>query len=343
MTGFWKFFWGVLVAVLLLAVPFLADTYVVHVFNQVGISLILASSMNLVVGYTGQISLAHVGLFAIGAYTSAILTTAAGLSFWVTFPIATVLAGVFGFLIGLPSLRFKTHFFAIVTLGFAEIIRLGIYNLTPLTGGPNGLYNIPFPEGILGFDFSRRQDFYYLILISAVLTILVIYRLVHSRFGKAMIAVRENDMFAQFVGIDTWRVKLFAFTVSALIAGFAGSLYAHYNSYISPYSFTVAHSVTYLLMVIIGGMGTIFGPILGAAFLTILPEMLRYIADYRMIIFGALLVLCIMFMPRGLMGLVTDLKQKAIALRRGAGISQSLVAEDACRLEEGEEKGIVGS
>jgi branched-chain amino acid transport system permease protein len=343
MTRFWKILWGALAVILLLAIPFVADTYVVHVLNQVGIYLILASSLNLVVGYTGQISFAHVGLFAIGAYTSAIMTISAGLSFWVTFPIATVVAGIFGFLIGLPSLRFKTHFFAIVTLGFAEIIRLCVYNLTQLTGGPNGLYNIPFPEGFLGFDFSQRQDFYYLILISAVLIVVIIHRLVRSRFGKAMIAVRENEMFAQFVGIDTWRVKLFAFTVSSLIAGFAGSLYAHYNSYISPYSFTVAHSVTYLLMVIIGGMGTIFGPILGAAFLTILPELLRSIADYRMIIFGALLVLCIMFMPRGLMGFVTDIRQKVKAVRGGVGASQPLASEDARRLEEGEEKGIVGS
>jgi branched-chain amino acid transport system permease protein len=300
----------ILALVILSILPFLLDSYLIHILSQIGIWVILTASLNLMVGYTGQLSFAHIGLFAVGAYTSAILTTTAGLSFWITFPIAAIVAGIFGFLIGLPVLRFKTHFFAIVTLGFGEIIRLTIYNLRDLTGGPNGIYNIPFPSSIFGLDFSLREHFYYLILVSAVAVVLFVRFLINTRTGKAMIAVRENENFALFVGINTWKVKIFAFTISACIAGFAGSLFAHYNSYISPYSFTVAESVSILLMVIIGGMGTIMGPILGTTFLIFLPELLRSVSEWRMVIYGGLLVLTIMFMRDGILGLIKKISFK---------------------------------
>ncbi|WP_423797932.1 branched-chain amino acid ABC transporter permease [Neobacillus sp. SAB-20_R2A] len=303
---------GTIIAVLVVlsVLPFLLDSYLIHILNQIGIWVILTASLNLMVGYTGQLSFAHVGLFAVGAYTSAILTTLAGFSFWASFPIAAIVAGVLGFIIGLPVLRFKTHFFAIVTLGFGEIIRLTIYNWRDLTGGPNGIYNIPFPTNILGLDFALREHFYYLILISAVLVVLFVKLLIGSRTGKAMIAIRENENFALFVGINTWKVKIFAFTLSAALAGFAGSLYASYNSYISPYSFTVSESVSILLMVIIGGMGTIIGPILGTTFLIFLPELLRSVSEWRMVIYGGLLVLTIMFMRDGILGLLKSLFRK---------------------------------
>jgi branched-chain amino acid transport system permease protein len=300
----------ILSLVILSILPFLLDSYLIHILSQIGIWVILTASLNLMVGYTGQLSFAHIGLFAVGAYTSAILTTTAGLSFWITFPIAAIVAGIFGFLIGLPVLRFKTHFFAIVTLGFGEIIRLTIYNLRDLTGGPNGIYNIPFPSSIFGLDFSLREHFYYLILICAIAVVLFVRFLIHTRTGKAMIAIRENENFALFVGINTWKVKIFAFTISACIAGFAGSLFAHYNSYISPYSFTVAESVSILLMVIIGGMGTIMGPILGTTFLIFLPEILRGVSEWRMVIYGGLLVLTIMFMRDGILGLIKKISFK---------------------------------
>ncbi|WP_342431391.1 branched-chain amino acid ABC transporter permease [Neobacillus sp. FSL H8-0543] len=299
-----------LTLVILLVMPLFLDLYLVHILNQIGIMVILTASLNLMVGYTGQLSFAHIGLFAVGAYTSAILTTTAGFSFWTAFPIAAIIAGIFGFIIGLPVLRFKTHFFAIVTMAFGEIIRLTIYNLRDLTGGPNGIYNIPFPTNFFGLDFALREHFYYLILVSAIIVILLVKFLINTRTGRAMIAIRENENFALFVGINTWRVKIFAFTISAAIAGFAGSLYAHYNSYISPYSFTISESVSVLLMVIIGGMGTIIGPILGTTFLTFLPELLRSVSEYRMVIYGGLLVLTIMFMRDGILGVIKSIKFK---------------------------------
>ncbi|WP_209120978.1 branched-chain amino acid ABC transporter permease [Alkalihalobacillus sp. BA299] len=295
------------VALLLLILPLMVDNYLIHVVNQVGIFIILTSALNIMVGYTGQLSFVHVGLFAIGAYTSSILSIDLGLPFLVALPIAAVAAAIIGFLIGFPALRFKTHFFAIVTLAFAEIIRLLIYNLRDLTGGPNGIYSIPFPESFLWFDFSQRSHFYYITLFFVVITLVFVRYLIGTRTGKAMLAVRENETFAKFIGINTWKVKMTAFTISAFIAGIAGSLFAHYNSYISPYSFTIADSVTFLLMVIIGGMGTIVGPIVGTAFLTFLPEMLRSVADLRMVIYGLLLILTIMFLPRGIVGLFKDL------------------------------------
>jgi branched-chain amino acid transport system permease protein len=322
--------------VVLLAMPFLLDSYLIHILNQIGIMVILTASLNLMVGYTGQLSFAHIGLFAVGAYTSAILTTAAGFSFWTSFPIAAIIAGIFGFIIGLPVLRFKTHFFAIVTLAFGEIIRLSIYNLRDLTGGPNGIYNIPFPTNILGFDFALREHFYYLILVSAIIVIFLVKFLINTRTGKAMIAIRENENFALFVGINTWRVKIFAFTISACIAGFAGSLYAHYNSYISPYSFTISESVSVLLMVIIGGMGTIIGPILGTIFLTFLPELLRSVSEYRMVIYGGLLVLTIMFMRDGILGVIKQIKFKK-KVDKGVKIEKHLLSNGR------EDTNIVGS
>jgi branched-chain amino acid transport system permease protein len=322
--------------VVLLAMPFLLDSYLIHILNQIGIMVILTASLNLMVGYTGQLSFAHIGLFAVGAYTSAILTTTAGFSFWTSFPIAAIIAGIFGFIIGLPVLRFKTHFFAIVTLAFGEIIRLTIYNLRDLTGGPNGIYNIPFPTNILGFDFALREHFYYLILVSAIIVIILVKFLINTRTGKAMIAIRENENFALFVGINTWRVKIFAFTISACIAGFAGSLYAHYNSYISPYSFTISESVSVLLMVIIGGMGTIIGPILGTIFLTFLPELLRSVSEYRMVIYGGLLVLTIMFMRDGILGVIKQIKFKK-KVDKGVKIEKHLLSNGR------EDTNIVGS
>lgn len=303
---------SLVIGIVLVILPLFMGDYVIHIMNQIGIIIILVSSLNLIVGYTGQLSFAHVGLFAVGAYTSAILTTAYGLSFWMALPLGALAAAVIGFLIGLPSLRFQTHFFAIVTLAFAEIIRLAIYNGGSLTGGPNGIYSIPFPNNILGLDFTQRGNFYYIIWVAAAVTVLSIYLITRSRVGREMIAIRENETFAKFIGIDTWKVKIISFTISAFFAGFAGGLYAHYNSFISPFSFEVSESVTYLLMVIIGGMGTILGPILGAIFLLILPELLRSINDYRMIIYGAMLILTIMFLPGGFVGLYRNVKSRLL-------------------------------
>lgn len=303
---------SLVIGIVLVILPLFMGDYIIHIMNQIGIIIILVSSLNLIVGYTGQLSFAHVGLFAVGAYTSAILTTAHGLSFWMALPLGALAAAVIGFLIGLPSLRFQTHFFAIVTLAFAEIIRLTIYNGGSLTGGPNGIYSIPFPNNILGLDFTQRGNFYYIIWVAAAVTVLSIYLITRSRVGREMIAIRENETFAKFIGIDTWKVKIISFTFSAFFAGFAGGLYAHYNSFISPFSFEVSESVTYLLMVIIGGMGTILGPILGAIFLLILPELLRSINDYRMIIYGAMLILTIMFLPGGFVGLYRNVKSRLL-------------------------------
>jgi branched-chain amino acid transport system permease protein len=301
-----------LIAVLLLIIPKFLGDYHIHILNQIGIFVILVTSLNLILGYTGQISFAHIGLFAIGAYTSSILMIDLKVPFVLAVLCSMVVAAFFGLLIGLIALRFTTHFFAIVTLAFGEIIRLTIYNMDDITGGPNGIYNIPFPPSVFGIDFSQRANFYYIILAGAVVTVIFVKYLIGTRTGRAMISVRENETFAQFIGINTWKVKMIAFTISAGIAGFAGSMYAHYNSYISPNSFSMMESVTILLMVIIGGVGTMFGPILGAAFLVALPEVLRSVNEWRMVIFGGLLVLTIMFMPKGILGVLKSLFENVL-------------------------------
>ncbi|WP_084783312.1 branched-chain amino acid ABC transporter permease [Bacillus dakarensis] len=317
-----------LCAIILLVIPILLGDYHVHVINQIGIFIILVTSLNLILGYTGQLSFAHIGLFAIGAYTSSILMMTYNVPFLLSLLLSMVASAFFGLLVGLIALRFTTHFFAIVTLAFGEIIRLIIYNMPDLTGGPNGIYNIPFPPNVFGLDFSQRSHFYYIILIGAVATVLFVKYMIGTRTGKAMIAVRENETFAQFIGINTWKVKMISFTLSAALAGFAGSIYAHYNSYISPYSFTMMESVTLLLMVIIGGVGTIFGPILGAAFLITLPELLRDVNEWRLVIFGALLVLTIMFMPKGLLGLFKSIQEKVKSSKKPVSNIDSGLGEE---------------
>lgn len=321
----------ILLAVILLVIPLMLGDYHIHIINQIGIMVILVTSLNLVIGYTGQISFAHIGLYAIGAYTSSILMMKFNVPFLIALPGAMLVTAIFGLLIGLIALRFTTHFFAIVTLAFGEIIRLTIYNMRDFTGGPNGIYNIPFPPNVFGLDFTQRSHFYYIILIGAAAAVLFVKYLIGTRTGKAMIAVRENETFAQFIGINTWKVKMISFTISAAIAGFAGCMYAHYNSYISPQSFTITESVTLLLMVIIGGIGTTFGPILGAAFLIILPELLREVSDFRLVIFGALLILTIMFMPKGILGLFQSIMSKVKSPKKPSNISY-----EESNLREGE-------
>lgn len=316
-NGLTKIIFIVLVAALLLVLPMFLGDYHIHIINQIGIFVILVTSLNLILGYTGQLSFAHIGLFAIGAYTSSILMMDYKVPFLLALVCAMLVSAFFGLLIGLIALRFTTHFFAIVTLAFGEIIRLVIYNMPEFTGGPNGIYNIPLPPNVFGFDFSERSHFYYIILIGAVATVLFVKYMIGTRTGKAMFAIRENPTFAQFIGINIWKVKMISFTISAGLAGFAGSIYAHYNAYISPNSFTMMESISILLMVIIGGIGTIFGPILGAAFLTALPEFLRSVNDWRLVIFGALLVLTIMYMPNGILGVVKSFYAKLKMTKSG--------------------------
>lgn len=311
----WKMLTIVASIVMIMLVPLIVkDEYTLTILDLVCIYVMLASSLNLLVGYTGQISFAHVAFYAIGGYTSTLLVTKLGWSFWLALPIAGLVAALVSIPVGFIVLRFRKHVFVLVTLSLSEIIRLMIYNFDSFTGGPNGIFNIPRPDNIQLFsffwDFSTPSGIYWLLATVTILSVFSIRAIVKSSMGLALKSIRENETYASFSGINVSAYKNAAFIIGALFAGFAGSLYAHLIGYISPYAFTVAESINILLMIVFGGMGTILGPVIGAGLLVFLPEFLRSLADYRMLIYGALLVIVILFMPQGILGMVQSLWQR---------------------------------
>lgn len=286
------------------------NRYHIDVLTQVGIYVTLALGLNIVVGLAGLLDLGYIAFYAVGAYTYGLLSTRVGLSFWEVLPFGALLAAIFGILLGIPVLRLRGDYLAIVTLGFGEMIRITLNNWDSFTRGPNGIIGIGRPK-ILGFTFSGPIHYYYLILAIVLLTIFVVDRLNRSRIGRAWTAMRDDEVAAEAMGIDLMKTKLLAFSLGATWAGFAGVFFASKMTFISPESFTFFESVIILCMVVLGGMGSVPGVILGAAMLVILPEMMRQFALYRMLIFGGAMVVMMVLRPQGLIAS----PRRAIALR----------------------------
>ena len=279
------------------------DPYYLRVIVTVGINITLAVSLNLVNGYTGQFSLGHAGFMCVGAYTSAVITmfvTPALLgqvfppghvNSWIIFPCAMVIGGltaaVAGLIVGIPSLRLKGDYLAIVTLGFGEIIRIIFLNI-PAVGAARGLPGIP-----------TYTNLFWAYAV-AFITIYVVLAIVHSSYGRGFIAVHDDEIAAEAMGINTTKYKIIAFTVSAFFAGIAGALYAHYKTFISPNGFDFMRSIEIVVMVILGGMGNTIGVIAAAILLTVLPEVLRPVEDYRMVLYSLLLIVLMLTRPQGL-------------------------------------------
>ncbi|SHJ10443.1 amino acid/amide ABC transporter membrane protein 2, HAAT family (TC 3.A.1.4.-) [Geosporobacter subterraneus DSM 17957] len=277
------------------------SSFALRMFIMVGIYIILGLSLNLITGFTGQLSLGHAAFYAIGAYTSAILSTRYGLGFGITAPLSGLAAAFFGLLLGIPTLKLQGAYLAIVTLGFGEIVRITALNWMNLTRGPMGIPGIP-SVSLFGYELQSNIGYYYVIYGLAAVTLLVVFRIVNSRIGRALMAIREDELAAQYMGVYTTNYKVLAFTIGAFFAGIAGSFYAHYVSYIDPQSFTFDESIQILSIVILGGMGSIPGTILGASILVTAPEMLRSLQDYRMVIYGLILILMMLIRPQGLLG-----------------------------------------
>jgi ABC-type branched-subunit amino acid transport system ATPase component/ABC-type branched-subunit amino acid transport system permease subunit len=295
---------GALAAVALLALPFwLTSAYHLHVAIMAGIFTILALSLNLLLGYTGQLSLGHAAFFGIGAYTSALLGLRLEWPFWVGLPGAAVAAGLAGWAIGRLALRVRGAYFVLVTISFAGVIALVSVNWMELTNGPLGLPGVP-AAALGGFVFRTKSAYYYLVLGAAAGTLLLCHRLVRSRLGRAFLALRENEPLAESVGIDPTRTLVLAAVVSAAMAGVAGSLYAHYTRFVSPEVFLFNYTVTMVIMVVAGGKGTLAGPVVGAVLFTVLPEALREAVawQWQMLAYGVVLVLLVFFLPRGIVG-----------------------------------------
>jgi branched-chain amino acid transport system permease protein len=267
-----------------------------------GLFVLMALGFDLVLGYLGELSLGHAAFFGIGAYTTALLTRNFGVPFPIDLLLAAVVTGFFGFLIGAPSLRLKGPYFAIVTFGFAEILRLIVLNWTSVTRGPMGLPDIPHLR--LGpFPIHTELGYYYVVLVLIGVAILVTRRLLASTVGHAFLAIRENEELAAAAGIPTFRFKLIAFVIGMIFTGAAGSIYARYVHFVDPTALSFYYTVTVVSMVIVGGQGSIAGTVLGALVFTLVPEYLRVAERARLVIFGAFLMAAIVFLPEGLRGL----------------------------------------
>lgn len=285
----------------LLTLPLHANNYVIDVATTTLIYIILALGLNLVVGQTGLLHLGYVAFYGIGAYTYALLSSGAHASFWIGLPAAMGAAAVFGLVLGFPILRLRGDYLAIVTLGFGEVTRLVLRNWDEVTNGPNGILGIGRPS-LGGWVLDTPASFYYCVLVFALLVLFAMRRVFQSRIGRAWVAIREDELAARTVGIDVARYKLLAFALGAAVAGLGGSVFAAKMTFVSPESFTFFESVIILCMVVLGGMGSLPGVVLGAAVITILPEVLRGVSEYRMLIFGAAMVLMMVFRPQGLIG-----------------------------------------
>lgn len=286
------------------AIPFLIGGYHLHLLIMAAIFAILAASLGLVIGYAGLLSLGHVAFFGIGAYTSALLYLKFGVSMWWGLVAAAALSSVMAFLLGALILRVRGNRFVIVTVAFAEIMRLIAHNWVDLTRGQMGLPGILPPKiELLGIDFNDKASFYYLAVVIAVLSIWVLSRIARSPMGWGFLAVRENETLGESVGISAYRHAMAVFVVGAFFAGIAGSLYAHYINFIAPDLFYFSYTTILLVMVVMGGLGTIAGPVIGALVFTLVPEYLRVASEYRLVFFGAILIVGILFVPRGLIEL----------------------------------------
>lgn len=282
--------------------------YYLHLSILAMIWVIAAQGQNLIQGYTGYVSIVQAGFMGIGAYSTALTGIHFGLPVWLTITLAPIITACFALLTGYPSLRVKGHYFAIVTLAFNMVIFIVLMNYSDLTQGEAGITGIPKPGSNDGwFNFRDRQVYYYFVLCIAVLLTILTALIVQSRIGKILIAIRQNEDLVGSIGIAAWKYKLFAFVASAMYAGLAGAIYAHYQSFINPEIFGLAQSLDAILAVIVGGSGTLAGPIIGAFFVIFLPEYLRFADSFRLILYGFILVLATIFMPRGIVGVSADI------------------------------------
>jgi branched-chain amino acid transport system permease protein len=294
-----------LVAIVLFFLPRTWGSYWNYIIGTVGIYVILGLGLNIVVGFAGQLVLGYVAFFAIGAYTIGLLTAPNPhhlfWNFWIVLIIGIIIAAFTGILLGLPIMRLRGDYLAIVTLGFGEIIRILLQSdlLSPYTGGPRGIPNIGGPT-LLAKPFNTDVDFMYLIFLALMLTIFITNRLQNSRTGRAWVAIREDEVAARATGINTFQSKLLALAIGAAFAGLGGVLFASRNQFTGPEDHTLMVSINVLALVIVGGMGSIPGVILGAFALKGLPEMLRELDIYRLMFFGALLVVMMILRPEGL-------------------------------------------
>ena len=299
-------------------------SYYLHIAILALINSLLALGLNIIAGYAGQLSLAQAGFFGIGSYTAALLMLHRQMAFWPATFVGILVSMLIAAAFGLPSLRLKGPYFVIATLGFGEIVRLILLNWERVTHGPNGLIGIPAPDLLPIGPWKGRMiidgktSYYYLVLGVLLLVLALYYNFVHSKANRALRAIHDDQVAAEVMGINLTSHKLVAFAAGAGLSGLAGALYAGYIRFISPDSFTIGESINILIMMVLGGMGTIVGPIIGAVAITYLLETMRVFKDYRMVIYGLTMFLMILYLPGGLTGAIRSGRQRWLRSNRRA-------------------------
>lgn len=291
-----------ILALLLFAVLFRSNGYIMLLLCTIGIYVIAVSGLDLLFGYTGQISLGHAAFYAIGAYTSAILTVKLGWPVWAGIVSGTLLSAVVGIIVAFPASKLVHHFLALLTIAFGQMMYIFIANTPKLTNGFTGINRIP-PITFGPIALDNNFYFFFFILFVVVIFLIAKQRIIDSRIGRAFVAIRENSHAATGIGINVQYYKIMAFMISALYTGLAGAFYVHFISFVSPDTFQLAQSIIFLTMLLFGGMGTLYGPIIGATVLCMLEEYLQVVGSYSMLIYGAVILVVLLFLPRGVIGL----------------------------------------
>lgn len=316
--------YGALGLALLLPAILAGNNYFILVLCLIGIYLLVVTGLDILYGFSGQVSLGHAAFFGIGAYVSAMASTDLGISVWLSMVLAVIAGVIVGAILAWPSVKLVHHFLALVTIGFGEIVRLLFLNSRGVTGGFEGIGNIPAPS-VGGFELDSYSRYYYLVLVLVVAGMVVKRNLRNSTWGRKLVAVRENATAAEAFGIPLLSTRTLAFAISAGYGALGGALYAHLISYISPGSFTFNHSTLFLTMVLIGGYGTVWGPIVGVTTLTLLTEYGQRFEQYQGVFFGLAIIIVVAAMPRGIVGSLEDiyadhLRQKSHRGGRGATV-----------------------
>ena len=288
-------------ALLLFPLFFQGNNYVLRIGINILLYCILATSLNMINGYSGQFNIGQAGFYCVGAYTAAILATRYGFGFWLCLPICGLASSAASLFLGIPTARLKGIFLAMSTLGFSEIIRLIILNAGDFTRGPMGIPGIP-PAGIFGYSLDTNFHMYYLLLLLFAATLLVCLNVLNSRIGRAWIAIREDELAARAMGIPTTRYKVYNLAFATFWAGAAGCYYAFLSSFVSTDSFHLDEGFIILGMVLVGGLGSMAGPLAGAAILVVIPEIFRFLAEYRLILYGVAILVTMHLRPQGLCG-----------------------------------------
>lgn len=297
-----------IVIVALIAIPQTMSSYITYVVALAMLYAILTASFDLMSGYTGPLSFGHAAFYGIGAYASALLTLKVGMSFWLAFPISVVGVFIFSVIVGYPALKLRGHYFAVTTFFFGHFIYLVLLNSRGLTNGPLGLGGIKPPDDIFGISFASMNANYYLIMFFCVVIVSFLLVLVKSGIGRYLIAIRENEDLAEAIGINTTFYKVLAFGISGGLAGMAGSLFAHFFRLLHPSTFAWMTSEMVVIMALVGGSGTIIGPIIGAGVVTFILEFMRFAPEWRFIIWSVMLIVVLLIEPKGLMGIARRLR-----------------------------------